>query len=65
MTNYERLLRRCEYDTLCDIQLGFIRGDCCVLDAITQTSHICPQSDEEKSKLCQRCIQKWLNSKEE
>lgn len=69
-TNRDRLLKRNEYDLLCDIQLGCIYGQWCVLDLITPIDHSCPPSDpmptngEERWEVCKKCIENWLNREE-
>ena len=64
MTNRDELLKRNEYDLLCDIQLGFMRNDICVIDAIINGLYACPRRDEDDFKTCKECIQNWLNREE-
>lgn len=64
MTNRDKLLEANEYNLLCDIQLGFMRKDVCVIDAITQSLYPCSKRDKEDFKTCKECIQKWLNREE-
>ena len=67
MKNRDRyILKRNEYDMLCDIQLGLLHGECCVLDALSAKVHVCPlnEDDDDPYKRCCKCLQSWLNGDE-
>lgn len=63
MRNRKKFItNRNEYDMLCDIQLGLLHGERCVLDALTAETNICSsQVGDDSYKQCCECIQKWLN----
>lgn len=62
MTNREKyILRRNELDMLIDIQLAMAHGEKCVVDAIMRKQWDCTNYIKQDVKVCNRCIQNWLN----
>jgi hypothetical protein len=57
------LLKRNEYDVLCEVQLALLHGENCILDALTAHTHSC-KANTDKHAACCECIQEWLNKEE-
>lgn len=72
LTNRDRyLMKRNEYDILCDVQLALLNGENCILDALSgkyNYFYSCPKllnNNETTYERCCRCIAAWLNNKED
>lgn len=72
LTNRDRyLMKRNEYDILCDVQLALLNGENCILDALSgkyNYFYSCPKllnDNETTYERCCRCIAAWLNNKED
>lgn len=65
------LMKRNEYDILCDVQLALLNGENCILDALSgkyKYFYSCPKllnNNETTYERCCRCIAAWLNNKED
>lgn len=72
LTNRDRyLMKRNEYDILCDVQLALLHGENCIIDALIgndKSFYSCPEfsnNNETTYERCCRCIAAWLNNKED
>ena len=71
LTNRDRyLMKRNEYDILCDVQLALLNGENCILDALSgkyNYFYSCPEllnNNETTYERCCRCIAAWLNKED-
>lgn len=57
------ILKKSEYDMLCDMQAAFGSGLCqCVIEALTGKDYPCPDDKVCMFDTCKECIQRWLNA---
>lgn len=64
MKNRDRyIIKRNEYDLLCNISEKMIEGCSCVIEAVTGERQDCQYNIVDEGG-CPDCLQKWLNEEE-